>query len=346
MLAIAPIRFDDRGDFDRWREYLHSRADSHASDLAEWRLLFQELYGFQSHAYICLDAGRAVGALSLYHVRSSLMGKMLVTSPFFGYGGFYWETDEARDTLLAQAEQVAKRLDVDYIEIRSRRELPEPFRANTDFAEFDLEFGETSAATWTERLTPNVRQNIRKALGQPLEFHLETDFDPCYNLLRRTLRAHGTPFHGRQFFELMGERLSNRVRYSEVRHAGASVAGGVVIRFKDTILTPYIGSLATSRASRSNYFQYWKIIEAYATQGVTRFEMGRSPRGSTHAQFKKKWGCTEVPVFYNFRIINSRRGYRSVSQPSAIQLLATRVWRQLPLAVTTVLGPRLFRHIP
>ena len=39
---------------------------------------------------------------------------------------------------------------------------------------------------------------------------------------------------------------SIQVRYSEERHRGRLVAAGIVVRFRRTIITPYIGSLAES----------------------------------------------------------------------------------------------------
>jgi hypothetical protein len=131
-----------------------------------------------------------------------------------------------------------------------------------------------------------------------------------------------------------------------VWHGDRLVAGGVVIRDKESIITPYIGSLARFRALRPNYLQYWGLVEHCATEGLSRFDMGRSPRGSTHAQFKTKWGCREVPVSYSYLVIDPRKRYRSVSRPTAVQRWATRVWTRLPLVVTTTIGPKLYRHIP
>lgn len=346
MAKVTRLRFDEPVDFDRWQEFVQGQPDSHCSDSAEWRPLFRDLYGIENYSWICTDGGRVTGGLSLYHIRSPFVGKMLVTCPFFGYGGFYWGSETARDALLESAYDAARRLKVDYIELRLMHRLPPPFEANTDFAEYRLGLGASAEETWADRLASNVRQNIRKSRGNDLEFRLTGDYRPCYGLLRRTLRAHGTPFHGERFFRLLTKHLGPHVRYSEVWHRGDLLAGGVVIRHKQTIITPYIGSLAGSRALRSNYFQYWGLIERCTEDGVRCFDMGRSPRGSTHARFKMKWGCDEAQAFYNYRVIDPRKRYRSVSRPSGMQRLATRVWRRLPLAVTTAVGPRLFRFIP
>jgi FemAB-related protein (PEP-CTERM system-associated) len=346
MLDVVQLHFGKPPDGERWLAYIDQREDAHAADLPQWRTLFGELYGIENYSYLCLDGERCLGALSLYRINSPFMGKMLVSCPFFGYGGFYWETDEARDALIKRATDCARELGVDFVELRLRSELGGEFGCNDGFREFVLEFGETTEETWSKRLASNVRQNIRKAREQDLQFRVTSDHKATFGLLSRTLRAHGTPFHGRRFFELLDKHLADHVGYSEVRHAERLVAAGVVVRFKDTIITPYIGSLHDARALRPNYHQYWELVEHFAPLGVTRFDMGRSPVGSTHARFKTKWGCDELPVFYNHQLTREGARYRSVSEPSAMEQLATRVWKKMPLALTTTLGPRLFRYIP
>jgi predicted N-acyltransferase len=271
---------------------------------------------------------------------------MLVTCPFFGHGGLYWDSESAREALLERAAAAARELGVDYIEIRHRERLPHPYQANLDFAEYDLALGTKPEETW-KTVAPNVRQNVRKSQAADLEFRMVSDWAATYGLLCRTLRAHGTPFHGERFFRRVFARLGRSTRFSEVWHSGELVAAGIAIQYKDSMITPYIGSLERSRELRANYRQYWGLIEEHCfVQGIRRFEMGRSPRGSTHAQFKQKWGAEERQMYYNYLVIDPRRGYRSVSRPSAVQRLATQVWRRLPLFVTRTLGPRLFRNIP
>ncbi len=346
MDGIRAIDLDDPRDFARWQGFVARRPDAHCTDLAEWRRIFGELYGIRSHNYAVTRGEEICGVLSLYHIRSPFLGTMLVTSPFFGYGGLYWDTPATRDALLARADELARELGVDYVELRLRQPLPAPYRTNTDFLEFDVDLPPTVETAWSETLGSNARQNVRKSQQHDLSFHLTAEHGPCYRLLCRTLRAHGTPFHGERFFRQLRRHLSDRVQFAEVRHAGRMVAAAVVLRFRDGILTPYIGSLARSRGLRANYYQYWSIIEWCCREGVKRFELGRSPRDSTHVQFKRKWGGREVPLYYNYRLIDPRKRYRSVSRPSPAQRLATVIWKRLPLAVTRRVGPAVFRYIP
>ena len=55
MIEIIPIDFEIKKDFDRWQDFIYSREDTHCTDLAQWRLLFKELYGFKNYTFVCVD---------------------------------------------------------------------------------------------------------------------------------------------------------------------------------------------------------------------------------------------------------------------------------------------------
>ena len=304
------------------------------------------MYGIRSYTFAYLEDQAVHGGLSVYHIRSPFVGNMLLTCPFFGYGGFYADDDAVRDILLERLERLAKELKVDFIELRLRKRLPAPFEVNTDFLEFDLNLAGTPEAVWQKQLSSNTRQNIRKTRKNQLEFSISKSHRSCYELLCRTLRAHGTPWHGNAFFRLLRKHFADDYYFSEVRHLGKVVAAGVVIRFKQSIITPYIGSLEKHRSLRTNYCQYWGIINQSLEDQITRFELGRSPKGSSHVRFKKKWGSEEVPICYNYRVINPAKQYTTVSRAPRIYVMATSVWKRLPLFVTRLLGPRICRYIP
>jgi FemAB-related protein (PEP-CTERM system-associated) len=346
MCTVVTLDFEKKEDFARWQGFVSSRSDTQCTDRAEWRLLFKELYGISSYSYACEEQGGIRGVISLYHIRSPFLGNMLVTCPFFGYGGFYADGDRARDALLERTEALARELKVDFIELRLAEKLPPPYAVNTDFLEFDLHLSETPEAAWTDRLSSNARQNIRKSQKRPLEFSVSSDHRPCYALLSRALRDLGTPFHGERFFTLLKKYFGSDVCFSEVRHEGNLVAGGIIVRFRSHVITPYIGSLNRYRNLGSNYCQYWGIVNHCCERQVDRFSLGRSPKDSSHVQFKRKWGPEEIQVYYNYRILNPAGRYRTVSRPAKIFRLAVAVWKRLPVQLTRLVGPWVFRYIP
>ena len=123
MPDVVRLQLDRAADAERWRAYVDARDDAHCADLPQWRALFSELYGIEHHSFVCREGDRDTGALSLYRIDSPFMGKMLLTCPFFGYGGFYWDSDAARDALIAEAERCARESGVDFLELRLRAQL-------------------------------------------------------------------------------------------------------------------------------------------------------------------------------------------------------------------------------
>ena len=346
MPKIVPVHFENPADFTRWQQFIHSRDDTHYGDAAQWRLFFQELYRFKHYSYAYVDHGRFVGVISVYLIRSPFLGNMLVSAPFFSYGGLYADSENIRDVLLRTIEDVGRTLHVDFIELRLQTPLPAPYTINTNFLEHDLIVSETPEEVWNAQISSNVRQNIRKSRKYPFEFSPSVDCQACYQLLSHTIRNHGTPFHSKKFFQLLKKYFKNDVSFPGVHLNDKLVAGGIVVKFKDTISTPYIGSLKHSRHTGSNYCLYWNLINLCFPLNVKQFEFGRSPKGSTHSQFKKKWDAQTVPIFYNYLVLNPAKTYRTVTNPSKLFVLATQVWKRLPLVFTRSTGHLFFRYIP
>ncbi len=346
MGTITTLDFTESEVRQRWNNYLNANPETNYTDLAEWRLLFHDLYGIKSHNLAYMDHNNILGIASVYHINSPFMGNMLVTSPFFGHGGLYAQNDSIERALIAETEAIAHRLNVDYIEFRLRRQLAKPYENNDAFLECDLAFAESPEGLWKKSFSANVRQNLRRSEEASLQFRKSRDCKLIHDLLSETIRDLGTPFHALDFFVLLAKYFPDHIYFANVLGADSLIAGGVVFQYRDTINTPYIGSLIRHRHTRANYFQYWSIIKDGYTHNARCFAMGRSPKNSTHIQFKQKWGATPIIMYYNYRVINPLRQYCSVSSPGVIYRLAVNVWKKLPLFVTRAFGHRFFRYIP
>ncbi|MCP4397576.1 MAG: GNAT family N-acetyltransferase [bacterium] len=346
MGKIVPVHFENLDDFTRWQQFIYSRDDTHYGDLAQWRILFQELYHFKNYSYAYVDHDRFLGVISLYVIRSPFVGTILVSSPFFSYGGVYADDENVRDVLLRKIEDVGRTLHVDCIELRLTTPLPAPYKTNRNFLEHNLMLSDTPEDVWKSQISSNVRQNIRKSRKHQLEFFPSGDPQRCYQLLSHTIRDLGTPFHAQKFFQLLKTHFGDDVYFSGVHLNDELVAGGIVLKFKESISTPYIGSLKHYRQRGSNYCLYWNLINQCFSLNVKQFQFGRSPKGSTHSRFKKKWGAEVVQVFYNYRVLNPAKTCQNLTDPSKLFVLATHIWKRLPLFFTRSIGHLLFRYIP
>ncbi len=344
-MTVRTIDFAQPEQARDWDEYVRAHPDAHPTDLSGWRLLYRELYGLRDASFAAMDGSRICGIASAYLIPSPFFGRMLVTSPYFGYGGLHTDSPETAAPLVEAMERRGSELKVDFLEWRRTDALPEPYTPHQDFREFRLPLDDDPETTFTKRLKSNARQNVRKSRSQGLSFSVTSDPNGAWKLISQTIRDLGTPYHKRRFFELLVKYFPDEIRFSEVHHQDRLVAAGVLLRFRDMLLTPYIGSLRESRSTRANYFQYWGIVEHCIVEGLSRFELGRSPIGSTHEKFKLKWGAEPLPVTYSVRTMGSRP-YRNVTAASRLERTATEIWKYLPLPLTRRVGHLVFRHLP
>ncbi len=343
---IVPVDLGLARDSARCRAYLNTRGDTHTTDLPGWRLLFNELYGFEDVTFADVDGDRIRGLVSLYLVPSQIHGRMLVSSPFFGYGGLYADTAEIEAALLARLEEAARERDVDFIEFRLRRPLPAPYEVVSSFTEFDLDVSGTADEVWSGRLESTVRDGIAASREAPFVFSTAADPKPAHRLLSRAICDLGAPFHRRRFFDLLLKHFWADVRFSQVHLDGELVAAGVMVRAGDHLLTPYISSLKGEHSQASTYAQLWGVVEHCTATGIRTFELGRSPNGSTQGAFKTRWGATPVPMFHSHLAVSKRRVWTGGAEPTAPHSRATEAWKRLPLPVARRIGHRLLRHMP
>src|SRR5262245_61326107 len=89
----------------------------------EWRDINASSFGHRSAYLAALDGDRIVGVFPMVQVKSRLFGNIACSLPFVNYGGPAAVSADAEAALLAEAANVAAEWGVDYVEIRSRKNL-------------------------------------------------------------------------------------------------------------------------------------------------------------------------------------------------------------------------------
>jgi FemAB-related protein (PEP-CTERM system-associated) len=341
---LVRVDFSDGNQAEAWDRYILAHPEAQYTDRAAWRGVFRTLYGFRDYSWLYMHAGVIRGALSVYYIRSPFLGCQLVSSPFFGTGGLCTSDPEAEQALMSELFETAEKLKVDLVELRLRRPVDGAEGCDTAFCEFDLPIEATEESLWDDRLSSNVRQNLRKAMKLDLSTALTSNPIPAYEVVSHAIRDLGTPFHARRFFETVAEALGPDAMFSEVREGDAVVAAGLVIRFRDTLSTPYIGSVRSRGHTRANYLQYWELLRHGIETNARRLEFGRSPRGSTHEQFKRKWGATPVSVYHSYWLRSGVR-YRSLADPPRLFRIAADLYRHTPLFFARRFGHWMARYV-
>src|ERR1700736_5169302 len=106
-------------DAKRWDAYVTPRTGT-VTDLAAWRRVVHDAYALRSYFLTAIEDERIVGTLGLFEIQHPVFGHYLATAVFGNDGGFHFDDAAARDALVGEAQELAGRLKVTYLVIRSR----------------------------------------------------------------------------------------------------------------------------------------------------------------------------------------------------------------------------------
>jgi hypothetical protein len=115
--------------------------------------------------------------------------------------------------------------------------------------------------------------------------------------------------------------------------------------FRDTVLPYYAGASPGAQALAANNFMYWELMKHAASLGIKRFDFGRSKKGTGAYAFKTQWNMNIEPLDYQVYLVR-RKDMPNFSPANPKFGLATRVWRRMPLPLTTWIGPRVVSWFP
>jgi hypothetical protein len=89
---------------------------------------------------------------------------------------------------------------------------------------------------------------------------------------------------------------------------------------------------------------YWEVMRMACERGYRVFDFGRSKIGTGSFAFKRNWGFQPTPLVYQYRLPPGHPlPDLSPLNPKFGALIS--LWKRLPLAVATRLGPMIVRGI-
>lgn len=330
-----------------WDSYVDSRPNSSVYHLAAWRSVFEQTFGHRTEYLAARRRGVIVGVLPLVEIRSWLFGSFAVSLPFVNYGGVLADDDEVARALFERAGRFAEERRLSYIELRHLApQFPEaPSKRHK--VTMKLPLAPDAEGMWAA-LDRKVRNQVRKAEKSGLVaeiggVELVASFYPVFATNMRDL---GTPVYPKRFFEEIVAALPDRTRLFVVRSSdGAVIAAGIGVRYRETLEMPWASSLKAHRALSPNNLLYWSALKYAILQGCTTFDFGRSTPNEGTFNFKQQWGAQPEPLTWEYRLL-SRSEVPNVNPTNQNFGLAIRLWKRLPVALATRLGPFIVRAIP
>jgi len=309
----------------------------------EWLGVMNAAFGHETMALAVRDGDGALsGILPLIRVRSLLFGHYLVSLPYLNDGGPLG-SDFAVTALAAEAVRLADELKVKLLELRARDALPLDLRLSQRKITVLLDL-EPDPEKVLKRLPAKLRSQVRRPAREGVEVRFGADqILPFYEVFARHMRDLGTPVMPRRFFQQIASHFGDDAWFAAAWLNGRPIAGGAGLRVGREFEITWASSLREFNPVSPNMALYWAFLERASTQGCGVFNFGRCTVDSGTHRFKKQWGGRDVPLHWY------QHGPASVTpspDQGGVMSLGPRLWRHLPLALATALGPQIVRGIP
>ena len=343
-------------DKEAWDEYVATNPRASAWHLWGWREVIEKTYGHMPYYLLATGESKVKGLLPLFHLKSLLFGNTLVSMPFLDGGGLLTDTDDAGRSLLLEAVNIARRTGVSTIELRHldppvwpAGPLPGGIRTNGPAAPKVRMLLALPGSS--EVLVNSFKAKLRSQIKRPSKEGCRAVIgglellDQFYRVFLVNMRDLGSPVHSKKLFLRVLQEFSGSARIFLVTKEQAPVAGSVTISLGDTVVNPWAASNRTFAALSPNMLLYWTMLEFACDNGFRFFDFGRSsPDGGTY-HFKAQWGAAPVPLNWGYISLSADKSPAPViGQRNRLDKF-TKYWKQLPVGLTSVLGPVIRRQI-
>jgi len=305
-----------------------------------WIKAIEESYKLKSFIIALIDDKKILNAIPFFLIKSSLFGKKLVSMPYGDYGGFLF-SDTKVGWLIKELENLARKNDVDYIEIREpdlklEKNL-ESFGTKSTYLNFILNLDRPLEDIW-KSVDKKVRNSIRKAEKnhvRGIEGNRK-DLEEFYRLYLSTMKKLGSPPHSFDFFDNVFKFCSNNVKLLFAIYEDKKIAASIFFLYNKKIYYWKNVSNHEYLHLRPNDLILYKMIELGQKKKYEALDLGRSRMNTGGFLFKKRWGGKMTELKYYYRL------FRDVKIPDPEEekyKFLGKLWKILPMFLIKRLGP-------
>ncbi len=343
-------------DTARWDAYVKAAPAATFCHLTGWLNVIKRTWGHRDHSLYAERQGRIVGVLPLMHVKSPLFGSMLISTPNAVYGGVVADDDVAHRALLEAAARLARELNVDFLELRDTAAM-QPVYDEAAYENYHLQ--DELYVTFDHPITTDeeallktfprdTRRMIRQGPKHNLSATLERDdraLNEFYEVYAISVHHLGTPVFPKRLFAEFLREFPNECDILSIRQEGRSAGAVMSFYFRDAVMPYYAGAYGEFYRTGINNFMYAELMKRAAERGYTRFDFGRSKRGTGAFEFKRGWGMREHILPYRTLLVRAQQP-PNLNPTNPKYKLMIETWKRLPLAVTKLIGPPLVKYLP
>lgn len=334
------------GGSAEWNDFVRGQTHWTHFHLYGWRSVLERVF---NHECLYLAArsqrGELVGVLPLVRVRSVIFGHFLVSMPFVNYGGPLGSEEGIR-ALVHASTQIGVRDRVRLLELRSRVELPTDMAVSHRKITVVLDLPESEEALWRS-LPAKVRSQVRRPQKEGVEVRFGRDqVEPFYKVFAQHMRDLGTPAQSLAFFRAMVDEFPDDVRFACAYIADQPIACGCGFLWDREFEITWASALRSHKHLAANMLVYWCLMQRAIQDGARIFNFGRCTPGSGTHRFKQQWGARDEVLWWYQCAGEGCAEAETPNPDNARYALATRVWKRLPVSMTSRLGPSIVRYIP
>lgn len=330
-----------------WAAFVNSPQGASLYHRWEWRGINERHLGHRSCYLAAFDGPRVGGIFPLVQVKSRLFGNIGCSMPFVNFGGPVCDSPEIETALIDTAAEVSSEWGVDYLEIRSTRDLGDRYPCSRHKVSMTVALASDPEALFSA-FKGDQRKEIKRGYkyGFTARFGTTSVFDDFYAVLCDSWRDLGTPIYSKEYFHAVVSSLPENTRICVVYAADGTPAATAFMGHHNGVVEGlWLGTRAQYRRQLVGYVLYWEIIKDACESGHQLFHLGRSTADSGAEQFKRKWNAYPTQLFWHY-ILRRRREIPRLNVNNPKFKLAIAAWRKLPVRVTRYVGPFIARGIP
>ena len=333
-------------DSSAWDRFVAGAPGASLYHLHGWKDVIERTFGHPTFYIAATEAGCVKGVVPLVQLKSRLFGNLLVSLPYFNYGGICAESDVVRDGLFREAVKLAERQDVHSLELRHEDRWREGLPTKTHKVSMRLALPTSAEDLW-KAVGAKLRNQVQKPrkAGVTIAVGRSEQLDSFYDVFAANMRDLGTPVYPKAFFRNILDRFPDQTWIVTAHLGQRAVAAGFLAGFKDRLEIPWASSLRTFNNIGSNMLLYWSCLDFAIQRGYRVFDFGRSTPGESTYRFKEQWGASPHPLFWHYWVPEGSE-IPEVNPRNPKYRAAIAMWQRLPLAVTRQLGPRIVKYIP
>jgi len=330
-------------DYSRWDDFVKANNEATFFHQAGWQEVISKAFGHDTYYLYVEKNGFITGILPLVHIKSLFFGNSLVSIAPCVYGGIVANDDASYKALDQEACRLAIELKVDYLEMRNQTQK-NPQRPYKDLyvsfsKELDVDLEKNFLA-----IPRKQRAMVRKGIDAGLNSVIDKDVNRLHRAYSESVRNLGTPVFSKKYFQTLKDVFADQCEILTVLHNGYLVASVMSFYFKDQVIPYYGGGTELARNLKGNDFMYWEVMRRAIEKGIKIFDYGRSKIGTGSYSFKKNWGFTPKPIFYEYYLVKAKT-MPDINPLNPKYRYFIAAWKRLPLAVSQWVGPCLSKDL-